>query len=124
MLRLFSFFILLTFLNVPVLGSLSPLEEEIKQSTQRLSALSNDNYGNDPIYEIVQDKVIPIGSFNFQNANGIIISFRGADNLDETLQTLDKSTVSSKKDFRLLEGNIHRGYYETFLEVKNSISKI
>jgi hypothetical protein len=27
MLRLFSFFILLTFLNVPVLGSLSPLED-------------------------------------------------------------------------------------------------
>ncbi|GAO98272.1 lipase [Caedimonas varicaedens] len=123
MLRLFSFFILLTFLNFPVLGSLSPLEEEIKQSTQRLFALSNDNYGNDPIYEIVQGKVIPIGSFNFQNANGIIISFRGADNLDEALQTLDKSTVSSKKDFRLLEGNIHRGYYETFQGISNLVYK-
>ena len=54
MLRLFSFFILLTFLNFPLLGSLSSLEEEIEQSTQRLFALSNDNYGNDPIYEIVQ----------------------------------------------------------------------
>ena len=118
MLRLFSFFILLTFLNFPVLGSLSPLEEEIKQSTQRLFALSNDSYGNDPIYEIVQNRSIPIGSLNFQKDKKIIISFRGTANLYEALQNLDHGKVSSTEDFRLLKGAIHRRYYETFQAIR------
>ncbi len=117
MLRLFSFFILLTFLNFPLLGSLSSLEEEIEQSTQRLFALSNDNYGNDPIYEIVQGRASPIGSLILQKEK-IIISFRGTANLYEALQNLDHGKVSSTEDFRLLKGDIHRRYYVTFQAIR------
>ena len=120
MLRLFSFFILLTFLNFPLVGSFSSLEEEIQQSTQRLFALSNDNYGNDPIYEIVQGRLVSIGSLNFQKDKKIIISFRGTDNLYEALQTLDNDKVLSN-NFKLLKGGIHRGYYNTFDAIRDSL---
>jgi hypothetical protein len=115
MLRLFSFFILLTFLNFPVLGSLSPLEEEIQQSTQRLFALSNDNYGNDPIYENVQGRLVSIGSLNFQKDKKIIISFRGTDNLYEALQTLDNDKVLSN-NFKLLKNGMLKNSSECDLD--------